>query len=323
MHENRIHSRHIASTLVLALLLSLFIPRSATANGHLQVEKEAQRLVLKGKISEALGEYEAHLQGALEYLICGTNGKAYESLIVVEATAEEIHTALGELNVQPGTPPGYDEQTEQDTPATGTEFLIFAEWTSGDKTEKVRAEELVRNRETEKPMQHTTWVYSGSRVVPDLDSEDEDAMIPQAFMSNDLVALRRFDGSALFQNPLPESQQENLYEKNGELLPKLGTPVTVTIETNRTMQLYLRITGKVQGVGFRNFTQRTARELGIKGYAKNMPDGTVEVVAEGENAQLHVLLARLKRGPRYARVDALDVQERPVTAEYQGFSVRY
>ena len=172
-------------------------------------------------------------------------------------------------------------------------------------------------------MSRVAWIYSGSRIVADLDSDDEDAMIPQAFMSNDLVALKRFDGSALFQNPLPESEEENIYKKNEALMPKLGTLITLTIEVNRKMQMFVIITGKVQGVGFRNFTQLNAKQLGINGYAKNLPNGTVEVVAEGDKAQLDALVVLLKKGPRFARVDSLNVDERPFTGEYKAFGIRY
>ena len=293
------------------------------ADGHLQVKEKEKKLVLKGKISEALGEYEAHLKGAVEYLVCGHNGKEYESIVVVNATAKEIYEALEKLDVAVGTPPGYDEEKDEPTPPTGTEFIISVEWKDGDKTKKVRAEELVLNVKTKKPMRQVAWIYSGSRVVADLDSDDEDAMIPQAFMSNDLVALRRFDASALFQNPLPESEEENIYKKNDALLPKLGTPVMLTIEVNRKIQMFVLISGKVQGVGFRNFTQMNAKQLGINGYAKNLPNGQVEVVAEGDKSQLDALVAFLKKGPRFARVDSLDIDERPFTGEYKTFGIRY
>lgn len=295
----------------------------AWADGHLQIVEKEKKLVLKGKISEALGEYHSHLKGAVEYLVCGRNGKEYESIIVVDATAKEIYDALGKLDVQVGEPPGYDEEKDEPTPPKGTAVLIYAEWKSGGETKKVRAEELVFNVKTQKPLQNVAWIYSGSRVVPDLDSDDEDAMMPQAFMSNDLVALRLFDASALFQNPLPESSEENIYKKNDALMPKLGTPVMLTIEVNRKMQLFVIITGKVQGVGFRNFTQLNARQLGINGYAKNLPNGTVEVVAEGDKARLDTLVALLKKGPRYARVDSLEIDERSFTGEYKSFGIRY
>jgi len=62
--------------------------------------------------------------------------------------------------------------------------------------------------------------------------------------------------------------------------------------------------GMVQGVGFRYSTQREAKALGVKGYAKNLDDGSVEVLACGEAQQVEALLAWLKAGgPRSARVE--------------------
>ena len=301
----------------------VFLSNIAWTDGHLQIMEKEKKIVLKGKISEALGEYDSHLKGAVEYLVCGHNGKEYESIVVVNATAKEIYEALEKLGVAIGTPPGYDEEKDEPTPPKGTAFNIYVEWKEDDKEKIVRAEELIFNVKTQKSMSNVTWIYSGSRVVADLDSDDEDAMIPQAFMSNDLVALKRFDASALFQNPLPESEEENIYKKNDALLPKLGTPIILTIEVNQKMQLFVLITGKVQGVGFRNFTQLNAKQLGINGYAKNLPNGKVEVVAEGNKAQLDALVALLKKGPRYARVDSLHVDERPFTGEYKTFGIRY
>lgn len=292
-------------------------------DGHLKVMEKEKQLVLTGEISKALGEYDEHLRGAVEYLICGRDGKEYESIIIVDATAKEIYDALSKLGVEVGTPPGYDEEKDAPTSPTGTAFIMSVAWKDGDEMKKVRAEELILNVKTQKPLQQVAWIYSGSRIVPDLDSEDEDAMLPQAFMSNDIVALRVFDASALFQNPLPESSEENIYKKNDAVLPELGTPITLTIEINQKMQLYVLISGKVQGVGFRNFTQLNAKQLGVNGYAKNLPNGKVEVVAEGDKAQLDALVTFLKKGPRYARVDSIDIDARAFTGEYETFGIRY
>jgi acylphosphatase len=72
------------------------------------------------------------------------------------------------------------------------------------------------------------------------------------------------------------------------------------------------VRGLVQGVGFRWFVARHARGLGLRGYARNLPDGAVEVVASGTDAsvlgQLHGLLTR---GPELARVDAVERHDEP------------
>lgn len=67
------------------------------------------------------------------------------------------------------------------------------------------------------------------------------------------------------------------------------------------------ITGRVQGVGFRYHTQRTAQALGLKGWVRNRPDGAVEVWAEGEESALEGLLDWLRHGPPTARVSACQV----------------
>lgn len=81
--------------------------------------------------------------------------------------------------------------------------------------------------------------------------------------------------------------------------------------------------GVVQGVGFRYHTQQQARQLGIKGYARNCDDGSVEVVACGEPQQVKQLITWLKAGgPRSARVARVLV-EPCAMMDYTAFSIRY
>ena len=70
------------------------------------------------------------------------------------------------------------------------------------------------------------------------------------------------------------------------------------------------VSGQVQGVGFRWFVARHARTLGIGGYARNLPDGRVEVVASGEGTEAMARLEKLLRaGPSHAQVDQLERQD--------------
>jgi len=72
------------------------------------------------------------------------------------------------------------------------------------------------------------------------------------------------------------------------------------------------VTGQVQGVGFRWFVARHARELGLFGYARNLPDGRVEVVIAGEAGEAMAQLeALLRSGPAHARVHAVEREEAP------------
>ena len=73
------------------------------------------------------------------------------------------------------------------------------------------------------------------------------------------------------------------------------------------------VRGRVQGVGFRWFVEREAHMLGIAGWVRNNPDGSVEVLAMGTRDQLVGLRSRLREGPRAARVDHVEeAQAQPV-----------
>ena len=75
------------------------------------------------------------------------------------------------------------------------------------------------------------------------------------------------------------------------------------------------------GVGFRFFTQDVARREGVTGVVRNLPDGRVEVVAEGDSDSLTRLEIALRRGPSRARVEHVDIDAVPVTGTYLGFLI--
>ena len=77
--------------------------------------------------------------------------------------------------------------------------------------------------------------------------------------------------------------------------------------------------GLVHGVNFRYFVQRHADSLGLNGYVCNLDDGSVEVVAEGEKEKLAQLVAKLREGPRAARVEGVDVEWGEYSGKYRGF----
>lgn len=88
--------------------------------------------------------------------------------------------------------------------------------------------------------------------------------------------------------------------------------------------IQVTVSGRVQGVYFRSFVTRRARELGLTGYARNLPfREAVEVYAEGEKDQLAKLIDHLKLGPPPARVDKVEVDWSEYTGNYPDFGVRY
>jgi len=86
-------------------------------------------------------------------------------------------------------------------------------------------------------------------------------------------------------------------------------------------RLQARVTGRVQGVGYRYFVQATAVSLGLTGSVRNLADGAVEVAAEGEPAALQALVAALHRGPTAARVTNVQIAWQPARGQSRGFSI--
>lgn len=88
-------------------------------------------------------------------------------------------------------------------------------------------------------------------------------------------------------------------------------------------RLSARITGRVQGVGFRHFTKTRANRLDVEGWVRNEPDGSVRLEAQGATDALESLLAAVRDGPRAARVDQVSVDWGTPTDEFNAFNVRY
>lgn len=88
---------------------------------------------------------------------------------------------------------------------------------------------------------------------------------------------------------------------------------------NMKKEVYCVVHGDVQGVFFRQFAKERADSLRIFGYAKNMEDGTVEVVAQGEEALLKTFLESISAGPENAQVESLNVMWGKVEEEYSQF----
>lgn len=87
-------------------------------------------------------------------------------------------------------------------------------------------------------------------------------------------------------------------------------------------RLTAQIYGIVQGVGFRAFVLSEAHRLAIHGYVRNGADGSVEVVAEGEEPCLQTLTAALQRGPSGARVDHVEIAFSEATGEFTRFTIQ-
>jgi acylphosphatase len=85
----------------------------------------------------------------------------------------------------------------------------------------------------------------------------------------------------------------------------------------------LIVSGRVQGVNFRRYTQLTAQRLGVSGWVRNLADGSVEACCEGEATAVDALVEWCRSGPDYARVDSLELREEPYRGEFTEFQIGY
>ena len=89
-------------------------------------------------------------------------------------------------------------------------------------------------------------------------------------------------------------------------------------------QVKIRVCGRVQGVGFRFFTYQEATKLGLVGYVKNLDNGDVEIVAQGDNISINKLLQWVEQGgPASARITAINVTELIPEKQLNAFNIKY
>ncbi len=86
---------------------------------------------------------------------------------------------------------------------------------------------------------------------------------------------------------------------------------------------HVYVTGRVQGVFFRQNTKRQAQKQGVNGWVRNLEDGRVEAVFEGEEPAVKALVEFCGKGPRGAEVTGVAVDYEPVKGEFESFSIAY
>ena len=86
---------------------------------------------------------------------------------------------------------------------------------------------------------------------------------------------------------------------------------------------HIIISGYVQGVFFRHNTKTKARKLGLKGFVKNLPNGDVEVVAEGNEKDINELIDFCRKGPMFSCVANLKIEYEEFKGEFDDFTVRF
>ena len=88
-------------------------------------------------------------------------------------------------------------------------------------------------------------------------------------------------------------------------------------------RVHVFVSGRVQGVAYRYFVERRAAEIPVTGWVRNLRDGRVEIMAEGEKADLEGVLGVLRQGPRMANVDDLDILWEDYRGDYEDFRIEF
>lgn len=88
-------------------------------------------------------------------------------------------------------------------------------------------------------------------------------------------------------------------------------------------RVHIFVSGKVQGVFFREKTRRLAEALGLTGWARNLPDGRVEIIAEGEKEKIEEILEFARRGSKMAKVDGIEVEWQEFRGEFKNFDIKF
>jgi acylphosphatase len=88
-------------------------------------------------------------------------------------------------------------------------------------------------------------------------------------------------------------------------------------------RIEIRVKGRVQGVGYRAFVHNGVAPLGVGGYIRNITDGSVEIVAEGTEAQLAEVLKKARAGSPFSEVTDMTVLEEKPTGEFSSFEIRH
>ena len=282
------------------LLISCLLPFAGRA-GDMRVDKGKGCVFVTCRVAKQ-GVYK-QLEGRIEYVLCGADGKTYESLLVTDVQPGRLAEALIGIGLQAGAP-------AKDTPAgymlpTGDRLRLSLTMEDGAGTKPGRLEEFVLDSATGAAMETAAWVFTGSR--PGTHPETGKSILDAELKCN-LVALHHRDPTVLIQNARLTARDFRRFKPNLKRLPPEGANVTLVVERLVLPRKHYLVHGRVQGVGFRAFVQRAGRSLGLAGWVRNLPSGQVEAVAEGAAELLAQFEAKVRKGPRSAAVRQVDVK---------------
>ncbi|MCA9218360.1 MAG: hypothetical protein KDB27_35065 [Planctomycetales bacterium] len=197
-------------------------------NGLIRLSKEHEVWVDKKNKRVILGGTIAFRKGLLEMFACIKNTKEHESIVAVNSKAYLVHAALLALGAKNGSPVQYDPAY---VPASGAKVKVEVVWKDKDgKERRCRAQELIRDLQTKKPMQYD-WVFAGSYFWTD---QETGKNYYQA-EGGELICVSNFS-TATMDLPVESSASSGqlLFEAATEKIPPLGTKVRLILTPDLT-----------------------------------------------------------------------------------------
>ncbi len=201
--------------------------------GGIELDEAGRRVLAKGSICQT--------QGLIEFLAVGEGGRDHESLLYVDCAPSLLNAALLSIGLEAGrpfeitdkvegaAPGGLEYGTPEEPllyyPPKGPRVHVYVEWKAGEKTVRHRAEDLLIDRETGKPMTPEGWVYLGSRFAVD-EQTGKDIYVADA--TRDLISIwHSYQGNSILDNPHPGGMRDDTYVPRTDVLPERGTPITL------------------------------------------------------------------------------------------------
>ena len=195
---------------------------------------DAIKLDVKAKRIELTGRF-CLKEGILDYLAVTTGGQEYESVTSLDCSGSRLHAALLAIGAEPGPTPQMMELLRKNPPKDrpmptkpGTELEINAEWTVEGKTVSVPAVQILTNRKLKKPQDAGRWTFTGSYFAKDEEGRQfymadiDRAMVSVVYMGAAVINFNLDAGN-------PYAAEDEGYEVNRTLVPKVDTPVKLVI----------------------------------------------------------------------------------------------
>ena len=177
--------------------------------GRVAVDTKKREVTIRGWVNMN--------DGLIEYLACSAGGKLHESVLVLDTKPIHLQVALILLGLE--AKGDFEFQGDPRLPK-GDPVEIWVNWKENGKEKLVRAEEMIYNLKEDKLVPQTHWVFTGSMIY-------QGRYIAE--IEKSLIATYH-DPAAIINNPLPEGIDDTFYKVNSTLVPKRGTPITLTIK---------------------------------------------------------------------------------------------